>query len=784
MILPPYTVFIECDESFPTDINGNPHPSVTGYPFLFTAFGIVELNDSYCNLAASYFDYPHADVCESTFKFRRQWTVFNWCAPSSSFTYNQIIKVGDFSAPVVSCPAVDYDDDGTPDLITFSTGPYDCTAVIEAPLPQVTDNCSEHAVMTEVVHIATVNVTNQYGQVIRTTQQEIVVATIAPNAPRFLSNLEIGTYVFRYIVSDACGHQTVIECPFRVIDEVAPIAICDDDLHISIGGQGYAQVTAEDIDEGSWDNCGPVKLEVRRRYTQNDACEPVEPFFGSWSDIVEFGCCDVNDSVTIEMRVWEDADHDGLFGAWYGNPDLDGDGLPDVDTLDDQSNICWLDVLVEDKLRPYCQAPHNAIITCDELPYNFPRENDQASIGDTLLLQQLFGIATGIDNCPGVTVTELTPIWNLNCGAGTIIRRFSVVDAVGNVSTNTCQQIITIQKVHNYEIKFPKDASENCGVPHPDTISVADHSCDLLAVSVEDEVFTASGDECYKVFRTYRVINWCEYNGTDAPIIVSRDEDCDNNPGDEDIWVLVRQSGVGGTKVTYYDRNNNEGDNIPVPFTKNPACDGRTNPAGYWMSSLPGSYGNPAIYSKGYWQYTQVIKVYDNIQPEVTAEATQPFCSYSSNEAAGCPGAVEVPFTIDENCTPDDLVVTITLDAYNDGVLDGDITATSLTGSYPDYLIVGNFPLGHHKFVVHVHDGCGNVNALNIPFSVVDCKAPTPVCINGLTIELMPVVPVSDVDGDGLTDTGAMTIWASDFVASDLDDCSGPVRYSITSQMK
>jgi uncharacterized repeat protein (TIGR01451 family) len=779
VILPPYVVYVECDETFPTDQNGNPHPSLTGFPFLFTAFGIVELDDSYCNLGASYFDYPHAQVCEGTYEFRREWTVFNWCAPASTIIYNQIIKVGDFSAPEVFCPVEDYDWDGTADLLTYSTGPYDCTAVIEAPLPQVEDNCSGTQIVTEVVHIATVNVTNQYGQVTGTTQQAIVVATIADGASRIVANLEIGSYFFRYIVTDACNHQTVIECPFRVIDDIAPIAICDDDLHISIGGEGYAQVSADDIDEGSWDNCSPVRLEVRRSYAHNDDCDPVEPYFGSWSDIVDFGCCDINDSVTIELRVWEDADHDGLWGAWYGNPDLDGDGYPDVDTLDDKGNVCWLEVLIEDKLNPYCTAPHDVTITCDELPYDFPRETSQASQADTVLLQQLFGVALGSDNCPGAQVKELAPIWDLECGSGTIIRRFSVTDAVGNVSTNTCQQIITIQKIHNYEIKFPKDASANCGVPHPDTLEVHDQGCDLLAVSVEDEVFSASGDECYKIFRTYRIINWCEYNGTDDPIVVSRDEDCDANPGDEDIWVLVRQSGVGGQKVTYYDRNDDEGDNVPAPFVKNPSCDGRTNPAGYWMSSVPGSYGTTAITSRGYWEYTQVIKVYDNIQPVITAEATEPFCSYSSDIAEGCPGEVEIPFTVDENCTPDDLEITVLLDAFNDGVLDGDITAASLTGTYPDFVIVGNFPLGQHLFEVHVHDGCGNVNELDIPFEVVDCKAPTPICINGLTIELMPVVPISDVDGDGIADTGAMTIWASDFVSSAVEDCTGPVRYSI-----
>jgi hypothetical protein len=43
-----------------------------------------------------------------------------------------------------------------------------------------------------------------------------------------------------------------------------------------------------------------------------------------------------------------------------------------------------------------------------------------------------------------------------DCGWGTIIRRFRAVDAFGNISANQCQQVITINEVHNYEIRFPK----------------------------------------------------------------------------------------------------------------------------------------------------------------------------------------------------------------------------------------------------------------------------------------------------------------------------------------
>jgi hypothetical protein len=63
-----------------------------------------------------------------------------------------------------------------------------------------------------------------------------------------------------------------------------------------------------------------------------------------------------------------------------------------------------------------------------------------------------------------------------------------------------------------------------------------------------------------------------------------------------------------------------------------------------------------------------------------------------------------------------------------------------------------------------------------VVFEVVDCKISAPVCIAGLTATLMPV----DADNDGTID-GGMTpeIWASEFVASLADDCTGPLQLAV-----
>ena len=815
----PYEIELECSDDFATDENGNPHPDETGYPTVTSAFGTHDINNVYCTLGASYKDGDRIEVCDGTYKLVRTWTVIDWCNVEEVIKYEQVIKVLDTIKPEVMCEPVDYDHDGINDLRTYSTGPYDCTAAFEVPMPLVEDNCSDWTVLTEIME---------------GTYEGPIIATIQPGQSRYVSGVPLGCHVIRYTVLDDCGNKTVKYCPFQVEDQVAPVAVCDDDLNIGLGGQGYARVEAEDINEGSSDNCGPIRVEVRRRIFDITAYDCLDVFdtdgngivindevrlsaeFGDpdgdgvsgdffyytpWEEYVEFTCCDMNENVRIELRVWDDRNRNGYAGdtdevkICYSNED--------TKLVTDNFNVCWMDVLIEDKVEPICVPPVPVEIDCDKLPYDFDPT-------DEVQMAELFGAATGSDNCPDWVVTELDPDTDgiNDCGAGSFVRRFDVTDAKG-IKSATCEQVITIHQIHDYWIKFPADAQEYCGTPTPDTIGVDEGACDLLAISVKDEFFSASGDECYKIFRTYSVINWCEYDGESDPVVVSRDEDCDGYPGDEDVYVIVQTikeedpcydyyGGEPGDSYehVWYDRDNDPFNLLPMAGTKNQDCEYETNPFGFWKEVVPitenetndkntdlypeGYYGDHCedMASTGYWQYTQVIKVYDTVDPIVSWDEMDPFCSYSSDFENGCPAEVTINFSVEENCTPDDLTITLYLDADADGEIDEEIT-DQLSGSYPDYSVTGTFPIGSHILGVSVDDGCGNKAGVNIPFEVADCKAPTPICLNGLAIELMPVIPAADVNGDGVIDDGAMTIWASDFIASPSYDCSGEVTYSI-----
>jgi hypothetical protein len=114
--------------------------------------------------------------------------------------------------------------------------------------------------------------------------------------------------------------------------------------------------------------------------------------------------------------------------------------------------------------------------------------------------------------------------------------------------------------------------------------------------------------------------------------------------------------------------------------------------------------------------------------------------------------------------------------ATRTALLSGNTSVFTITGSYPDYTITSaGLPIGTHKFEIHAEDGCGNVMSVSAIFEVRDCKAPTPICYNGLTVTLMPI----DTNNDGTPDAGMAAVWASDFIASPIVDCSMPVLYSI-----
>lgn len=708
VVLPTNHFFLSCNDEFLLLGNGNPSPIVSGYPFLQTAFGNIEIKPQHCNLLATYADRPRTQVCSGTYQFVRRWFLFDDCNPDDDLIFEQTIWVGDVTGPVVSCPG----GNGIgQDTLIFLSDALTCSATIEAPLPEVTDDCSNWSVLTQIIE-----------------ETGAIIGTIAENAPsRTISGIPVGCHRFRYTVTDDCGNATVLECPFCINDWVEPVAVCDDQLQVTLGDNGVGRLLAEDVDEGSTDNCSIDRFELRRMFAVDpNTCLPISNDLPDWAPYVDFYCCEAGTIVMVALRVVD----------IYGN-----------------ENVCMTEVEIRDKTAPECIPPDPVTVDCSDIPPAFdPTDLSQLRI--------LFGLPTVIDNCTNAFLEELTPLVIINdCGVGTILRRFEVTDQFGNTAS-ICTQLITIQADPGYEIYFPADVSINCGEPVLDTARAYFNGCEQFTLTYEDVIFPPTGGACYDILRTYHVVNQCEYNGFAGPVSITRDEDCDGLQGEEPVWI-IRTEGEA-----YVDRDNNPFNLNPIAGVKGTTCDGNSNPTGYWRT-LSGT---------GYWTYNQRIRVFDSESPVIQFNSTEPFCSFDTET---CEGDVDFPFVVTEDCRPEDLVIRVFYDAFANGTLDEELDVSAITGAYPLFNITGSFPIGSHIFVVQVEDNCGNTAESMLPFEVVDCAIDIPDCLSGLSVSLEALNPPYDIDGDGDIDIASQHIWASDFVFGEVPDCSGNVTFSI-----
>jgi hypothetical protein len=195
-------------------------------------------------------------------KIDRELYIFDWCAGGIIDTIHILIKIGDLEAP-----SLEYAHHAPNAL---STGPMDCTAAflinaagIKSTFGvEVKDNCG-------VANVAVrVKTKDRYvkGILVATNTWEQVEYAVMNG---FMVGLPVGTHRLIIDAYDGCYNAKRDSFTFEVQDKIAPIMKCDDDLHVTLSNangytNGYAQVSADDIDEGSTDNCKLAWIAVRR----------------------------------------------------------------------------------------------------------------------------------------------------------------------------------------------------------------------------------------------------------------------------------------------------------------------------------------------------------------------------------------------------------------------------------------------------------------------------------------------------------------------------------------
>ncbi len=170
------------------------------------------------------------------------------------------------------------------------------------------------------------------------------------------------------------------------------------------------------------------------------------------------------------------------------------------------------------------------------------------------------------------------------------------------------------------------------------------------------------------------------------------------------------------------------------------------------------------------WSEQQVIKLDNTIDPVIDAG-----CDGQVIETADidCEDAlVTLMPTATDDCTPSDLLVwKYEIDLFSDGSIQhyGDTNDATL-----------EYPIGLHTIYWTVEDQCGNFDTCENTFEIVSTKAPTPVCIHGLSVDL---VPMDLLPPFGEPDNEMVTLWASDFDAHSFHPCGYDIALSFSSDV-
>jgi trimeric autotransporter adhesin len=775
------------DVSFPGEVtvscnNGNTSPSTTGYPSVTwenesgadIEFPLIP-GVGACEIQALYED-DIIPVCDGTYKILRTWTVVSWCDPITPFPpstnpqyYVQLIKVVDEVDPVIAnCPS---------DL-TIGTNTTNCCANFNLPDVIVEDACSR--MKTAVAKI--------FG--FDTDGNAIGVFTVNGTFTSFPANnlwdndtlaafgntpcLPLGNHVVEYTLTDDCGNAAVCTFNLTVEDQTPPYPIAHEWTQVAIGADGQITVSAASFDNGSYDDCGDVDFRVRRM--DANPCQDNSVFRPS----VKFCCSDVGDTIMVIFRVY----------------DLPVESEVGLEAYEGHYSDVMIQVLVEDKLRPICQAPAPVTVNCETF--------------DATLWS--YGTATFTDNCclgPEIAPTADYSRFDTVCNRGTITRTFRRSDCHGN-GPAVCTQRIIVNYVQDYFVRFPNDvivttcnAAGNYGQP-----TFFGEDCELLGVSYTDDIFTVVPDACFKIERTWNVLNWCTYNPNAGLIPVP-------NPNP--------------------NATTNSTQNLPGPIVSEPGT-----LAPWAPSSIALTPGAPAFNFGTLWNanangytYKQIIKVIDTQAPTVNCP-TSPveFCDVTDNNdqlwnasfwwdaLIGshdlCEGDVDLTINTTDACSGANVSVRflLFLDLDGDGTQESVVNSTTLgiaglgwnavpynnvsgagvirqfdgrpvpanqkygfalqqtvsgttrtasvrwnTQQNMNSYVVPQLPYGKHKIKWFINDGCGNEKECVYEFIVKDCKAPIVVCINGLSSNIGP--------------TGVCpTLWVTDFLLYAYDNCT------------
>jgi hypothetical protein len=741
----------------------NTATAVTGAPSI--TFNGIQLplypNPGSCEMDILYFD-KWVPVCDGTKNLIRTWLIFNDCLPNDATNpkeYKQLIKVNDNKGPTMTCPA----------NLTVSTDPFQCCASVDLPDLVIQENCSR-------VNNLSALITTYDPDSIAPTGNYVVNGqlTTFPNNNLWTSDtlgilgltpcLPTGAHTVTYRAQDDCGNQRTCSFILKVSDLTPPAIACDEITQVALTIDGVAEVQANTFDDGSFDLCCALLFEARR---MGPECNDTIP--DDFGPLVRFCCQDIGDTIGVVLRAKD---------------------------CHNNQNECMVQVVVEDKTKPACVPPAQANVNCENFDpslwaYGAPNISDNCCL-DTLI--------------HSVNYNQFDTI----CNRGTIIRQFRVFDCYGNSAQ--CTQRVVVEYAQDYFVKFPNDViikkcdgTGNYGAPQ-----FFQNDCELVGISFQDEIINIVPDACYQIERTWKVINWCTYNpqlpcvGVPNPEPTANPLDPNNirgpvisPPNTNGAWGSTIVSLTPGTPPVnfsqYYQANANcytyiqhikivdlQDPIINVTPGEQTLCDLTANDAALWNETQwwenstnshnlcegPADVQITAIDScTGTDMHIRYLLFLDtdqdgNMETVINSDLPPPAGEINVGNANNPNFEGGTPRRFDQRNVPANQKYRFALEKINlpNGLVQASLrwNTPAATGMYT----IPELPYGTHKIKWIAQDGCGNETVKEYNLIVKDCKKPTVVCLNGLSINNM-------INGEA-------TLWVGDFLQYAEDNCTPP----------
>ncbi len=310
-----------------------------------------------------------------------------------------------------------------------------------------------------------------------------------------------GSHTLSFTATDECGNSASCNYVVTVIDDVSPIAICNDEIIVALDGNGDGQVCTSVLDAGSYDNCGIDSMQIRRM----DSCM-ADGAGTTFDDCTPVVCCDLDSGLMVILGVWDSV----------GN-----------------YNECMVEVMVQDKIDPEIICPPDLTLECDLYPIPDTMGGSIITIpsGEQWPPATQDGInGYAYDNCLIDSISmSVTDNVDACTREGTVIRTFIVTDSQGQ--TNSCTQSISFLDTTPPLITFPDSMHVSCEVVddlNETGTATAEDNCTNYLITFDDlPPLTFPDDLCsYKIIRTWKVFNDCtnELTTADQIILVTDDE--------------------------------------------------------------------------------------------------------------------------------------------------------------------------------------------------------------------------------------------------------------------